>query len=294
LALHPKFKLGLGIGCGALLVAVLLLFGGAVYFAKQMGREYKAVKELEEQLAEVHGPSDQAPEAFTGLPDQARLEVFLSVREGTAEWRRQVEIDFADLLAREGGQQQEGFRQFIRAFKASRDLAPTFSGFWTSRNQALLDGQMGIAEYIYYYCLIYYGWLEHDPADGALDAGAFLSGMGATGPMPADQAEGELEQDQQRRRLWARSQVNSLMLPLLQQAARQAAASTDPGTLLWAGILQEEVRAVQDDPRRVPFAGSLPAQAGAGLEPFRQRLEQTFSVAVNPIELIFEGTWREP
>mgnify|MGYP002064053704 CR=1 FL=1 len=83
------------------------------------------------------------------------------------------------------------------------------------------------------------------------------------------------------------------MLPLLQQAARQAAASTDAGTLLWAGILQEEVRAVQDDPRRVPFAGSLPAQAGAGLEPFRQRLEQTFSVAVNDDrwEGEFEKAW---
>jgi len=229
---------------------------------------------------------------LNGLPTGSQMDSFLAVRQRTSEWRLNVETSFAELMASEGMDEAKGLKHLLKVFKASRDLAPVFSGFWTARNQSMLDNGVGMAEYIYFYCLTYYSWLGLDPSDGARDAGAFLSGLGATGPMVKQGAENEGDLlDDLKRREWAWKQVNQLMLPLMQQAARQASVSSDPAVLVWAEELQREIGAMQDDPLRIPFAGNLPQSVGQVLEPYRGLLETTYSVTVNPIELIFEDTW---
>jgi len=284
-------KLGLGIGCGVLIFIFLVLFGGTIYFAKEMGKQYKEVKELEQQLVESHGKSDELPAGYTGLPTVERMEVFVNVRQETAEWRQLVETSFAELLANEGDADTKGFKHFLRLVKASRDLAPVFSGFWTSRNQAMLEGEMGMGEYIYLYHLTYNSWLGKDPSDGARDAGAFLSGLGATGALePTSDSDDDTFNEMQRRQ-WAFQQVNRLMLPLMQGAARSASASSHPAVLTWAEQLQQEIREMQDDPERLPFAFGLPLQIDRSFELYRARLEANYSVTVNPVELLFEDTW---
>jgi len=291
LTLHPKMKLGLGIGCGVLIFIFLVLFGGTIYFAKEMGKQYKEVKELEQQLVESHGKSDELPAGYTGLPTVERMEVFVNVRQETAEWRQLVETSFAELLANEGDADAKGLKHFLRLVKASRDLAPVFSGFWTSRNQAMLEGEMGMGEYIYLYHLTYNSWLGKDPSDGARDAGAFLSGLGATGALePTSDSDDDTFNEMQRRQ-WAFQQVNRLMLPLMQGAARNASASSHPAVLTWAEQLQQEIREMQDDPERLPFAFGLPLQIDRSFELYRARLEANYSVTVNPVELLFEDTW---
>ncbi len=288
MALGSKTKKGLGIGCGAVLVLFMALLGGTVYFTTQMNREYKVVKELEEQLVAAHGPGNQLPAGHVGLPTPERMAVFLAVHQSTAEWRVKLETSFAEVLQRESESGDSGFGRLLQVLKASRDLAPVFSGFWTARNSALLESEMGIAEYKYLYCLFFYGDLGLDPSDGARDAGSFLAGMGAGGAMENtdDTIEAETE-----RRLWIREQVNDLMLPLMQQAARAAAAADDPVVLAWAEDLQAEVRLMQDDQLRVPFAGAAPTVLAEVIAPFRNRLEASYSVTVNPVELIFEESW---
>lgn len=286
--MNSKVKKGVGIGCSLLLVAFMILLGSTIYFTRQMDREYKVVKELERQLVEAQGPGNQLPEGVTGWPDTARLEDFLGVRTATAEWRLNLETAFAKVMATDQSRGDAGLRKFFNLVRASRDLAPVFSGFWTVRNQALLDREMGIAEYKYLYCLTYYGFLGKDPSDGARDAGDFLAGMGAQGAMEntADSTEAEAE-----RRRWTRSQINGLMIPLLQQAARTAAESSDPDQLVWAEAMQAEIRVLQDDDQRMPFAGTLPAPLAEVFAPFKESLENSYSITVNPVELIFEESW---
>ncbi len=266
----------------------MILLGGTVYFAKNMGKEYQVVKELEEKLAADLGPSDKLPVGFNGVPDSQVMEKFLGVREATSEWRTNVETSFAELLGPEGQEEATGFAHFLKVVKASRDLAPVFSGFWTSRNHALLDQEMGMGQYIYIYCLTYYSWLEIDPSDGARDAQSFLAGMGATGT--TENLDDSVNAEEERR-AWARTQVNILMLPLMQQAAREASSGTSEAELFWAEALQTEIAAMQDDEARVPFAGTLPAEIRQRLEAYRSQLEGSYSVTVNPVELIFEDTW---
>lgn len=286
--MNSKLKRGLGIGCVVLFIGFMILLGGTVYFSKNMGKEYAVVKDLEEKLATDFGTSDTLPEGFNGLPDVQVMERFLGVRDATAEWRLKVETSFAELLGSEGQEEAKGFAHFVRVLKASRDLAPVFSGFWTSRNQALLDQEMGMGQYIYLYCLTYYSMLEIDPSDGARDAQSFLSGMGATGTTENLDDTTTAEED---RRRWARAQVNTLMLPLMQQAAREASTGLSDAERIWADALQMEVARMQDDDSHVPFAGTLPRQVRAHLESYRFHLEQTYSMTVNPVELIFEDTW---
>ena len=260
MAINRKLKLGCGAGCGVVLLAFLILLGGFIYFTKDMGRQYRAVKELEEQLAVAGGPSDSLPEGYLGLPTAARLEDFAAVRQRTQEWRAKVDTTFVQLLAQDT--KEGGLAETLRVLRATRDLAPVFAGFWTGRNQALLDRDMGMAEYIYLYNLAYFSWLGKDPADGAEDAARFMEGVGGGDTSPRD---AELE-----RRAWAHEEVQGLMLPLLQQLARRAQEGANPQELMWAEALRAEVRALQDDPERLPFAGGLPAEMVEVFAPFRK------------------------
>ena len=284
MAINRKLKLGCGAGCGVLLLAFLILLGGFIYFTKDMGRQYKAVRELEEQLAAAGGPSDSLPEGYLGRPTAARLEDFVTVRQRTQEWRDKTASTFTELLATDA--EAEGLAETLRVLRATRDLAPVYAGFWTSRNQALLDLDMGMAEYIYLYHLSYFAWLGMDPADGAGDAARFMEGMGAQGV-------GAAERDADRH-LWARREVQRLMLPLLEQLARRAQAGESAEELMWAERLRAEVHALQDDPERLPFADGLPAELVEVFAPYREALAATYNATVNPVELIFEDTWEEP
>jgi hypothetical protein len=81
------------------------------------------------------------------------------------------------------------------------------------------------------------------------------------------------------------------MIPLMQQAAREAAASSEPQLQAWARDLQNEVTLLQDDDQRVPFETGLPESAAGMMGPVEERLRQGYSVTVNPVELIFEESW---
>jgi hypothetical protein len=279
--MNRKFKLGCGIGCGAVLLALLILLGGFIYFTRDMGRQYEAVKDLEEQLVQEHGSSSSLPEGYLGLPTAARVADFVAIRQATDEWRRKVETTFTELLA--NGSEEGGLGEALRILRATRDLAPVFAGFWTKRNEVLLERDMGLGEYIYLYHLAYFSWLGKDPADGAEEAAEFMEGMGGGGRTPD---AGEVE-----RQRWARAEVHRLMVPLLQQLARRAGSGSSTEELLWAERLRAEVHALQGDAERMPFGGGLPTEMVEVLAPYREALLATYSPTVNPVELLFEDTW---
>ncbi|HPF70529.1 MAG TPA: hypothetical protein PLQ13_07675, partial [Candidatus Krumholzibacteria bacterium] len=78
---------GCGIGCGVVALLMLVLVGGGAWFAREMGREYKAVQESEKALVEAEGDlAAWAPPAGL-VPTADRLALFLTIREANAEWR---------------------------------------------------------------------------------------------------------------------------------------------------------------------------------------------------------------
>jgi len=128
-ALNKQLKMGLGIGCGFLVVVFLLIVGG-------------------------------------GLPAQERIETFITVRNSLVEYHAGLESALEEYIAQKESNSGEGIMDVINSVRAGSRLGPAFALFWLARNETLLEHGMGAGEYAYIYCLAYYGHLNHDPGEG--------------------------------------------------------------------------------------------------------------------------------
>ncbi len=161
-----KWLIGCGVGCGAaILLAILLSVGGSLYLMKPFNKAVDAQKELVAQFGEreAYIPS---PQGIT--PD--RLEKFMAVRRAVMPMCTEFQKlgdSFAAMeeLDKGGEDPTKG-----EVFKAVTNLTGGIFGmvgdmgrFIQLRNQALLEGGMGLGEYVWIYVLVYNSWLGNAP-----------------------------------------------------------------------------------------------------------------------------------
>lgn len=174
-----KWLVGCGVGCGALiLLGILLSVGGSLYMMRPFNKAVGAQKALE---AEFGDRQAYVPPAEGITPD--RLEIFLAVRRELmplCEEFRKIGESFAAMNELDKGGEEPSAGE---ALKAAGGLTGSIFGmvgnigrFTELRNQALLEGGMGLGEYIWIYVLAYNSWLGEVPnRDLEDDAGRGMS-----------------------------------------------------------------------------------------------------------------------
>ncbi len=283
-AINQNWKKGCGIGCGVITILLFILIGSIAFFVRDMGKDYKEVGRSEKALIQAHGgPGDYIPERG-GLPTAERLLVFLEIRRAQTEWRHNVALAFEEFLVNKQANASGGFRHFFQLIRSTSEMAPSLAGFWSSRNALLLEHEMGPGEYAYLYCLAYYSYLGYDPGDGAQETDLdFNAGGGADLKVSAEIPKTEA---QRRDAAWGR--IHDLMLPLLEGVDRSGLLVGSEEAEAWFTELDREVAALQGAPSRYPWREGAPRQLADAFRPFRKDLEEQYSIAVNPVELIFE------
>ena len=159
--------------------------------------------------------------------------------------------------------------------RAGLALFPRLMAFLDARNEALLASDIGLGEYLYIYTLAYPVWLGTPVDDG---------------PSSLDIRGGGLEVrsepgGRQRRLEELREQLNGLLLPMLRSQLEDL-RDTAAGPAGWRQALEAEIEQMQRDAQRLPWQDGLPAQTAASLEPFRDRLESSYSPLSHPFELV--------
>ena len=141
--------------------------------------------------------------------------------------------------------------------------------FFRARNQAMLDLGMGMGEYTYIYTLAYHSWLELHTAEGLE---ALESDEGAPpGSGPPDD-DGYSRQRRQNMLAILGNQLDALP----EGDAEANALRVD---------LEEQIVAMEEDPERAPWQANLPDAILASLQPYRQRLIETYNPFTDPFEL---------
>ncbi len=165
MAMGKKGKLGLAIGCGAMLLIVVGILGMGTWYAGRINEEYKEVKNSEKALlAATEGDRRYMPPPG-GVPSPDRIEIFLAVREDLDPWRGTMATASRQFAVDQGRQRSGGLKDVLKLFNTGSDLMPTYAGFWTARNETLLAHEMGPGEYAYIYRLVYQTWLELERPD---------------------------------------------------------------------------------------------------------------------------------
>jgi hypothetical protein len=155
-----KWRLGLGIGGGLVLLVVVGIFGVANWYSGRINQEYKEVTDTEKALlAATEGDGEFRP-PLGGIPVPERIEVFLAVRDDLGSWRLTMATAIEKMTADRERQREGGPKDLVRMVNTGSDLMPIFAGFWIARNEALLAHEMGPGEYAYIYRLVYHTWLD--------------------------------------------------------------------------------------------------------------------------------------
>jgi len=161
-----KWAIGCGVGCAVLAVlGIGAVLGGGYMMMKPFNDAISTREELETLYP---GQDDYAPPP-KGVTLE-RLQRFLKVREAMVPmcevFQRDAHVfEKMDKLDQaEDPPKDEVLEQAWEVTKTAVGLAPTMGRFFRTRNQALLEQEMGLGEYTYLYALTYGAQLKQPRA----------------------------------------------------------------------------------------------------------------------------------
>jgi hypothetical protein len=280
-----KWLLGLGIGCGGLVVLGIIIGIFGYFFVRNMSQGFRDSQGMMKTLEDKYGRAEAYVPDPHGAIGADRIETFLAVREAAAPARTGLEESLGVLAKAQKEREAQGgsARNAFQAVRTGLQMVPQMADFMKARAEALLAKDMGIGEYDYLYMIIYYSWLKRPPEDGP--GVEFRSGEFG-GANRGSQDALEMSRDLTLRR------VHRTGLPMLENQLARFKASPGggggPAAEKWAAALEAEVKAMAADRFRIPWQDGLPDTLERPLRPFRERLEAAYSRMTNPFELGLE------
>jgi hypothetical protein len=250
---------GCAIGCGALVVVSIFLLAG---FTLSMRGAFEDAREDRDVLVERFGAPDDYTPAVDGCVPGDRLIAFLAVREAMAAVHAEVasvdnEMGDFDALAEDGDPPMRvALPAVARLTKAMLGLPKVFGEIEKTRNSALVEAGMGLGEYTYIYAMSYHDQLV-DP-----EPNVYLFGGSAANGRVRDELRGMI-----RRQL-------------------ETAEAESPDDDAWSSVLAAELASLETDEARIPWEDGLPPSIAVCIDPFRERLDATYSAAAAEFDLL--------
>jgi hypothetical protein len=266
-----KVLAGCAVGCLLIVLALGSLAWMGYRWARTAAEVVEAAERAEDRLEAEYGlVREFTPPVGPAAAD--RIEAFLAVRELMAPQRTAL-MESIEALAPAAG--RGGAVGGLRAARAGIGMAPRMLEFVRARNEALLEVGMGPGEYAWMYWLTYYAWLGH-PVDESLlnDIMEARSESDGSMQMHIDGMDTEHLEWQLRRDLEA----------MLRNLEGEIAA--DPEQAELRILVAAELAAMDADRSRMPWRDGLPEVFVVGLDPYRDRLEASYSPATNIFELL--------
>jgi hypothetical protein len=257
-----KWLIGCGLGCGVIVLLLVMLATGTCFFVKDVVQDFEEVQASHDNLVAEFGEHDEFTPAADGSIAPDRVQTFLATRAALAENRGNLHELFDDFPPEEGS----GFWMFFKVVGGLAGMIDDVVAFIDARNGVLLDQGMGYGEYLYIYSVVYYSWLEHDPADGPTHDGERI--------FDGDDSTFGVNESYRSYR--------KFMLAVLRNQLEALPEGVDDA---WRSRLREEFDATDRDRRYVAWRGDPPPALEASLAPFRAELEASYDETTNCFEL---------
>ncbi len=268
----PRWVKVTGIVGGFMILLLGVVAFGGVMLMKSSLEKFEQADRSFDAIAERYGEiASYRPDPHGRIPAD-RLEAFLVARERFGERRQRTEEALTLVSSGEG---------MVRKLRGTAGLVRHLASFHRERNEALMEAEMGLGEYYYLYALTYYAWLDKSPADGPS-----FEIVGEGGYLLETIESEEEERVRTRREEQARLNLNRLMRPVLEhQLEDLEKLDGDPDVVALRQKLEQEIAAMDADPRHLPWEDGLPAPVAEALTPYRERLDRSYSSMCNAIEI---------
>jgi len=284
---RSKWLWGCGIGCGAVVLIVVVLGAVATSYLSGMFRGVRDAENSQEELVEQFGEIEQYTPAADGAVAASRVEIFLAVRDSLAEQVGLVEQALAGFRPDDWEHDGPGPKVVLEALRGVGELINPIGEYMDRRNRLLLAAGMGLGEYVYIYCLSYYSYLEYRPTDTPGGAYGDRDHCGEGTELFRDE-DSSLSPRQVRIRY--KRYFGAILRNQLDALLADASSVDAPD---WRTTVARELERFELDRDHVAWQNGLPAGIAAALEPYRDRLAATYCRTTNPLELPpSEKGWR--
>ena len=276
-----KWLIGCGIGCGAIILILIILGLGGYFFFRNIVAGFRDSEAIMSTLTERFGRIEDFCPDPDGAIKAERIEVFLSVRDSFAPVREEVKASFESLKQEKAeGEIDLKKPNILKMVRLGVGVIPQIAELLKGRNQALIDKGMGMGEYYYIYVVAYYSWLKKPPEDGPDVQLAEYEERG-------DYRDRE-EFMETRREVMLR-RMNRQLLPMLRNQLEKLVESDKSGAQAkWRKKLEAEIKAIESDRARILWQDGLPPALEASFRPFKERLEASYNPLTNSLEIIIE------
>lgn len=246
------------IGC-AVLIALAVVF--PIVLGVMMMAPFNRAVDARIEIERRFGPQEAFVPPPSGAPTPDRIEAFLEVRRAlsvTCADFGHMEDQVRELESfddQEEVSRMAVIKQALSTSKSMMGMGPLIGNFFETRNQSLLDSEMGLGEFTYIYVLAYREQILDPPEDLQL-----------LGPRAIN------------RRI-RRALVSMLENQL--QALEETAATAEE-----IDLLDNEIAALEEDSARIPWQEGLPPAIAGALAPHREELDALHCPATAPLELM--------
>lgn len=278
-----KWLIGCGIGCGVVILVVAILIASGYFFIKNIVNEFEDTEAMTEVLTERFGRiADFCPDP-EGTIRPERIEAFLTARETFAPVRERISRSFEILSQKKDVDDIEVGKpkSILTMMRLGFGIIPQTAEFIRTRNEALLEVEMGLGEYYYIYVVAYYSWLMKNPEDGP--------GFQIVGPNEEDDfGYWDREDSKERRRERMLRRLNRMLLPMLHnQLEKLNAEGGEEASKDWQQKLTREIQACEQDREHILWQDGLPEVIEASFHPYRDQLEASYNPMTNLLEIAF-------
>ncbi len=281
-----KWLIGCGIGCAVVILLLVFAGVGSYFFVKNIVEGFEETEAITDTLTEHYGEiKDFCPDPGGAIGPE-RVEAFLSVRNSMEQVKEALEssINILSDEERESQFKEEPSPGVLTKIKTGFGIIPMIAEFYTRRNQALLDAEMGLGEYYFIYVVSYYSWLGKSPGDG-LEYNLAHEDEEKRGVYWRRRRSENLEDRQDE----VLKQLHRQILPVLKnQFAKLTGIDVSPIRDPWRETLAAEIEAMEADRFRLLWQDGLPDVLEASLKPFRRHLEVSYSKVLNALEMALE------
>lgn len=279
-----KWLIGCGIGCAVVILIIVILLASGYFFVKNIVDEFKDTEAMTEVLIERFGKiTDYCPDPGGAIRPE-RVEAFLSAREAFAPIREKIAESLETLARRKDVRDVEVGKpgSMLTMLRLGFGIIPQIAEFIKTRNEALLEAEMGLGEYTYIYVVTYYSWLGKNPEDGP--------GFQIVGPDEERDFEyWDREDSKEMHRERVLRRLNRMLLPMLNNQLKKLTEQSEQKTSdKWRQMLEKEIEALEQDRERLVWQDGLPEMIAVSLIPYKDRLEASYNPMTNILEVTIE------
>lgn len=281
---NSKVLTGCGIGCGAVVVILIILGVIGYNFISEKAEKIEEFETVINDLEDQYKDYDKfTPEEQ--LLSEEKLIVFMDIRDSikmlSSNFTKTLEtISIKIGKTTPDSKDNKSFLTLISMINTGFSAIPEIADYFTYRHKLLKKYQMNIGEYYYYFAMIYYVALKVDMGDGPnfpVPGNSNGSSFNYSNENNSNSEEFVIELREKRTdRISAK--VNNFMLKIF----RNYLESENPK---YPKLINRQIELMQKDKYRLPFKDSTPGFISKFFENHKDRLKTTYVKMLNPLEL---------